>query len=87
MDTTTVKARIAEVQEKMEELHAIRREAALELAVRVGVEDNYGINLDELTAWARSIKKLNTQLKELADERRALRGVKRELEPCSCNCH
>jgi outer membrane protein TolC len=87
MDTTTVRARIAKVQEQMEELHATRKESALSLALRVGVEDNYGINLDELSAWARDTKKLNTKLKELADERRELRGLKRELEPCTCNCH
>jgi uncharacterized coiled-coil DUF342 family protein len=87
MDTTTVRARIAEIQEQMTELHETRREAALNLATKMGVEDNKGINLDELSSWARYIRKLNTQLRDLADERRELRGVKRELNPCTCNCH
>lgn len=87
MDTTTVRARIAEIQEQMTELHETRREASLNLATKMGVEDNKGINLDELSSWARYIRKLNTQLRDLADERRELRGVKRELNPCTCNCH
>ena len=87
MNKESVKARLHEVQEEMAHLHETRREAALNLAVQMGVEDNKGINLDELSKWARYIKKLNTQLKDLADERRELRGVKRELSPCTCNCH
>ena len=87
MDTNEVRARIAEIQEQMTELHETRREASLNLATKMGVEDNKGINLDELSSWARYIRKLNTQLRDLADERRELRGVKRELNPCTCNCH
>lgn len=87
MDTNEVRARIAEIQEQMTELHETRREASLNLATKMGVEDNRGINLDELSSWARYIRKLNTQLRDLADERRELRGVKRELNPCTCNCH
>lgn len=87
MNKESVRARLHEVQEEMTLLHETRREAALNLAVQMGVEDNKGINLDELSKWARYIKKLNTQLKDLADERRELRGVKRELSPCTCNCH
>jgi uncharacterized coiled-coil DUF342 family protein len=87
MDTNEVRARIAEIQEQMTELHETRREASLNLATKMGVDDNRGINLDELSSWARYIRKLNTQLRDLADERRELRGVKRELNPCTCNCH
>jgi len=87
MNKESVRARLHEVQEEMTLLHETRREAALNLAVQMGVEDNKGINLDELSKWARYIKKLNTQLRDLADERRELRGVKRELSPCTCNCH
>jgi predicted nucleic acid-binding Zn-ribbon protein len=87
MNKESVKARLREIQEEMTVLHETRIEAARNLATQMGVEDDRGINLDELSSWARYIKKLNTQLRDLADERRELRGVKRELSPCTCNCH
>lgn len=87
METNEVRARLAEIQEKIQDLHETRKEMSLNLAVSLGTEDLRGINLDELSSWARQIKKLNTQLKSLADERRELRGRKRELSPCTCNCH
>lgn len=81
-------ARLTQIQDKMIELSETRKELAMNLAVSVGFEDNSGINLDNLTMWARQIRKVNTELKILADERRSLRATKRELKPaCQCNCH
>lgn len=91
MDTneylTEIKVRLEEIQVEMHELHETRKESALNLAISLGVEDLRGINLDELSMWARHTRKLNTRLKELADERRNLRATRRELSPCTCDCH
>lgn len=91
MDTneflTEIKVRLEEIQVEMNELHETRKESALNLATSLGVEDQSGINLDELSMWARHTRKLNTRLKELADERRNLRATRRELSPCVCDCH
>lgn len=87
MTTTELTARINEIQERMEELHGLRREVATTFAYGLGVEDdNQGLNLDELSRWARQIRKLNSDLKALADERRELRAKRQELKPHTCNC-
>lgn len=87
MDTIEIKARLAEVQEEVENLLAIRRESSINTAIEVGTDALAGINLDNLSKWAREMKVVNTRLKELADERRELREMRRELTPCDCNCH
>ncbi len=87
MDTNEIKNKLGDIQATMNELHERRKELAMNLVVSVGFEDNSGINLDTLTMWARQIRKVNTELKILADERRSLRTMKRELSPCTCDCH
>jgi uncharacterized coiled-coil DUF342 family protein len=87
MTTTELSARILEVQERMTELHETRRELATTFAYGLGVEgDNQGLNLDEMSRWARQVRKLNAELKALADERRELRSKRQELRSCTCNC-
>jgi len=87
MDTIEIKARLAEVQEEMENLLAIRRESSINTAIEVGTDALAGINLDNLSKWAREMRVVNTRLQELADERRELREMRRELRICDCNCH
>lgn len=87
MDTNEITARLAEVQEELTAISNQRRESALALANSLGTETAQGVNLDELSKWARDTIKLNVALKELAEERRALRAARRELSPCTCNCH
>jgi len=87
MTTTELTARINEIQERMTELHEIRREVATSFAYGLGLEDDgQGLNLDELSRWARRVRKLNTELKALADERRELRHKRQELKPHTCDC-
>jgi hypothetical protein len=87
MDTNDIKARLAEIQEQMTELHDERREASVNTAVEVGTDPMAGINLDKLSKWARRMREVNIELKSLADERRELRAKRRELNPCDCLCH
>lgn len=87
MTTTELTARIIEIQERMDEVHATRRELASSFANGLGLEDDgQGLNLDELSRWARRVRKLNTELKALADERRELRHKRQELRPRTCDC-
>jgi uncharacterized coiled-coil DUF342 family protein len=87
MTTTEMTERILEIQERMTELHEIRRELATTFAYGLGVEDdNQGLNLDEMSRWARQVRKLNTELKALADERRELRSKRQALKPRTCDC-
>lgn len=87
MDTIEIKARLAEVYEEVEKLLVIRRESSINTAIEVGTDALAGINLDNLSKWAREMKVVNTRLKELTDERRELRKMRRELAPCDCKCH
>jgi hypothetical protein len=84
---TDITARISDIQERMEEAHAERREMALNAAIQLGIDTSHGINLDQLSAWARNAIALNAELKALADERRSLRATRKEQAPCVCNCH
>lgn len=87
MDREMVVEALEIVQAQLGELHEQRKSLAMGFAISLGVEDNNGINLDELSAWARKMKKVNTQLQDLADQRRELREAKRQLSPCVCDCH
>lgn len=69
-----ISAELARLQAKMFELQETRKEMALNLAISLGVEDpTKGVNLDELSMWARQVRKINTQISSLAEETRALR--------------
>jgi hypothetical protein len=87
MDTNEIKARLAEVQIEMEDLLEIRRSSSVATAIEVGTDALAGINLDNLSKWAREMRVVNTRLDDLANERRELREMKRELRTCDCNCH
>lgn len=87
MDTNEIYERLANVQERIESLSTQRRELAMTGALAVGTDESAGINLDNLSGWAREMKVLNTQLRQLSDLRRELRGMRNELKPCTCNCH
>lgn len=82
-----IRDRINEIQERQKYLSEARREMALEMAVEVGTDEIIGISIDPLTKWARRIRKINTEMKDLADERRGLREKRRAMNPCTCNCH
>ena len=85
--TSEINARLAEINVKQEELAQMRREMSHFMAVEVGTDPMAGINLDNLSKWARRIRKVNIEMKDLADERRELRAQKRALNPCVCDCH
>jgi hypothetical protein len=87
MDTNEIKARLAEVQIEMEDLLEIRRSSSVATAIEVGTDALAGVNLDNLSKWAREMRVVNTRLDDLANERRELREMKRELRTCDCNCH
>jgi outer membrane murein-binding lipoprotein Lpp len=87
MITNEIKARIAELQKEIDEVHEERRKLIMDFGISLGTTSTGGINLTELDEWAREVITLNAEMAELADERRALRASKRELAPCECNCH
>lgn len=87
MDTNQIKDRLAELQSEMDSLTELRRNSAISRAVSISTDEFAGINLDELSYWAREMKMLNTQIEKLANERRELRAMRRELRTCECNCH
>lgn len=89
MGLSTINDRIAEINERQMELSAMRKEMAVQMAVEVGTDDEAGVHIDPLTAWARRIKKVNSEMRDLADERRVLRNTKREknTSACTCSCH
>lgn len=87
MDTNQIKDRLAELQSEMDSLTELRRNSAISRAISISTDEFAGINLDELSNWAREMKMLNTQIEKLANERRELRAMRRELRTCECNCH
>lgn len=87
MDTNQIKDRLAELQSEMDSLTELRRNSAISRAISISTDEFAGINLDELSYWAREMKMLNTQIEKLANERRELRAMRRELRTCECNCH
>lgn len=87
MDANQIKDRLAELQSEMDSLTELRRNSAISRAISISTDEFAGINLDELSYWAREMKMLNTQIEKLANERRELRAMRRELRTCECNCH
>lgn len=87
MDTNQIKDRLAELQSEMDSLTELRRNSAISRAISISTDEFAGINLDELSYWAREMKMLNTQIEKLANERRELRAMRRKLRTCECDCH
>jgi hypothetical protein len=87
MITNEITARIAELQEEIQEVHEERRKLIMDFGINLGTTSTGGINLTELGEWAREVIKLNAEMAELAGERRTLRAARKELAPCECNCH
>lgn len=87
MEANQIKDRLAELQSEMDSLTELRRNSAISRAISISTDELAGINLDELSHWAREMKMLNTQIERLANERRELRAMRRELRTCECDCH
>ena len=87
MEANQIKDRLAELQSEMDSLTELRRNSAISRAISISTDELAGINLDELSKWAREMKMLNTQIERLANERRELRATRRELRTCECDCH
>jgi DNA repair exonuclease SbcCD ATPase subunit len=87
MEMNEIKERIAEVQELITELHGDRQRLIMDFGINLGITSKDGINLTELGEWAREVIDLNAEMAELANERKALRALKKELNPCVCACH
>ena len=84
---TEIKERLDWIQSRQQYLSEARREMSLKMAADIGTDEIIGISIDPLTKWARRIRKINTEMKDLADERRELRAKRRVINPCTCNCH
>ena len=66
---------IIKVQEGMYAVHAERSELAKTLMADLGTGDNFeGINLDNLTAFARKVMNLNRELEKLSKTHKELMG-------------
>jgi len=87
MELTEIKNRIAEIGERLGEISREQAQSGAALARAQGYEWDKGIAVDPLTAWARRMRKLNTEVSELTGERMALKTLKRTLTPCECVCH
>ncbi|NBV01209.1 MAG: hypothetical protein EBS31_07225 [Burkholderiaceae bacterium] len=87
MDNNEITARLNEIELQLTDDTKLRRDLSHLLAVDIGTDEKAGIDLDNLTKWARQIKKVNTRMKALADERRELREIRRKQTPCVCGCH
>jgi HAMP domain-containing protein len=88
MDTKeAIRERLTQIQERQQELSEIRHEMASQMVRAVGTNEDPGVEIDPLTAWARRVKNVNTEMKALAEERRWLRESRRRLNPCECDCH
>jgi hypothetical protein len=85
MEITEIKGRIAEIGERLAEINREQTTSGWELARSQGTSEQKGVSIDPLTAWAWRMRELNTEAKELVEERRQLRELKR-TEPCSCSC-
>jgi hypothetical protein len=87
MDNKEITARLNEIEVQLTHDTKLRREVSHLMAVDIGTDEVAGIDLDKLIKWAREIKELNTKMKDLADERRGLRELRRKQTPCVCGCH
>lgn len=73
--TETYKPRVFEVQNRMIEIHEMREKLAKYLMESLGNgSDSAGINIDNLTSFARDIIELNREFDELSKEHSELMG-------------
>jgi hypothetical protein len=87
MITNEITARIAELQEEIQEVHEERRKLIMDFGINLGTTTTGGINLTALSEWAREVITLNAEMAELTEERRTLRAARKEIAPCECSCH
>lgn len=87
METQEITARLAEIQEELSTLTDELRQLSWEAAQTIGTDETAGINLTELSEWARAVKKVNSKIRDLANERRTLKAERRAARPCTCDCH
>jgi hypothetical protein len=87
MDITDIKTRIEEISERLGEISREQSSSGYELARSQGIEELAGISIDPLTEWARRMRVLNSEAKDLIEERKRLRAEKREQRTCDCDCH
>ena len=73
-NTDTHKPRVFEVQDRMIEIHEIKDKLAKHLMNSLGNGSVPGINIDNLTKFARDIIELNREFEELAGEHSKLMG-------------
>lgn len=74
MDTNTYRPRVFQVQDRMIEIHEIRDRLAKHLMHSLGNGSVPGINIDNLTKFARDIIELNREFEELSAEHSKLMG-------------
>lgn len=87
METTEIKIRIEQIGERLIEISREQSASGYELARSQGTDELDGVSIDPLTEWARRMRALNTEAKELVEERKRLRAEKREQRVCNCDCH
>lgn len=78
MNTTTNRAEIFEIQRRMLEIHTERNTLAKEIMARLGNGEIPGINLDNLSAFARKVIPLNKEFEELSAKHKVL--IERQLQ-------
>lgn len=74
MDNSTYKPRVFQVQDRMIEIHEIKDKLANHLMNSLGNGSIPGINIDNLTKFARDIIELNREFEELSAEHATLMG-------------
>ena len=72
--TTTYNPRVFQVQDRMIEIHEIRDSLAKHLMAELGDGSIPGVNLDNLSRFARDVMELNREFNELSAEHKELMG-------------
>jgi len=72
--TSTRTPRVFEVQRRMIEIHEIRNSLAKHLMAELGDGSIPGVNLDNLSRFARDVMELNREFNELSAEHREIMG-------------
>ena len=70
----TYKPRVFQVQDRMIEIHEIRESLAKHLMKELGDGSIPGVNLDNLSRFARDVMALNREFNELSEEHKKLMG-------------
>lgn len=74
MTITETREKVLKIQDRMNEIHGERNALAKELMANLGTDTSHGINLDNLSAFARKVIPLNQEFEQLSEKHTALIG-------------